>query len=112
MNQCVMAGDISAMCIDRPAPQNGFDCVCSSGYYFKDGTCTEVDGCLGNSCAMGGAGEAALCSSVRGVAGTSPDGLYSCTCPEGFEVPAVGGLSLSADFHLNVLNISYDSMCL
>jgi hypothetical protein len=34
---------------------------------------------------MGGAGEAALCSSVRGVAGTSPDGLYSCTCPEGFE---------------------------
>lgn len=45
---CDIEGDTDATCVDRDAPQNGYDCDCSAGYYDDAGTCYQVDGCQGN----------------------------------------------------------------
>ncbi len=70
---CQSGGDSGASCMDAAAPDNGFSCVCSSGFEpDADGYCADVDECAASPCLNGG-----TC--------LNNDGGFSCSCNPGFE---------------------------
>ncbi len=72
-NTCANGGDITSICIDVPAPGNGYSCSCSSGFIYNIGTftCDDENECLTSPCHP-----SAYCANTIG--------SFTCTCNGGY----------------------------
>ncbi len=61
-------------CVDAVAPQNGYSCDCSAGYFDLNGTCANIDGCEENTCGAYG-----NCVDVA-----APGVGFTCDCDAGY----------------------------
>jgi hypothetical protein len=91
-------------CVDAVAPQNGYSCDCSAGYFDLNGTCANIDGCEENTC-----GSYGNCVDVA-----APGVGFTCDCDAGYVSPDnvcvnEPGCDLDTEYTCNATDV--DGLC-